>query len=207
MQAGDFTGIDLSEWQEPQHIDYDALARNTSFVILRLGFTGSKTGNTYIMDQAFEHHYEELSKRNVPIGIYWYSCADSESKAVREAKHVLRLLEGKNISWPIFWDTEDTHYQDKIDAASLTKVGLAFCHTIEEAGYRSGVYASMNWCENHLQLNQFTNQVLWLAYYSKDKPPIAYDIWQYTNEGTESYYKGALDINRSRWNYAVAAKD
>ena len=37
-------GIDISTWQKPSQINYDQLAKEVDFVILRAGYTGHGTG-------------------------------------------------------------------------------------------------------------------------------------------------------------------
>ena len=51
-------GIDISTWQKPSQINYDMLAKEVDFVILRAGYTGHGTGVSLHKDDAFEKHYK-----------------------------------------------------------------------------------------------------------------------------------------------------
>ena len=87
-------GIDISAWQEPHTINYDVLAKEIDFAILRVGFTGHGTGESLHEDSSFQIHYEALHERGVPLGVYWYSCANPKEKGIREAQECLKLIKG-----------------------------------------------------------------------------------------------------------------
>ena len=91
-------GIDISTWQKPSQINYDHLAKEVDFVILRAGYTGHGTGVSLHKDDAFEKHYKAFHERGIPIGVYWYSCANTKTKGVAEAKKCLEIIKGKTIS-------------------------------------------------------------------------------------------------------------
>ena len=120
--------IDISYYQHSRDIDYDTLSAAISGAILRVGFTGWGTGNSYHKDAEFENHYRELKKRGVPIGAYWYSCADTVAEGTAEANACYEMgLKGKTFELPIYWDTEDNHHQRPASSETLTATGRAFC--------------------------------------------------------------------------------
>ena len=98
-------GIDISTWQKPSQINYNQLAKEVDFVILRAGYTGRSTGVSLHKDDAFEQHYKSFLKRGIPVGVYWYSCANTKAKGIAEAKKCLEIIKGKTISYPVFIDT------------------------------------------------------------------------------------------------------
>lgn len=62
-------------------IDYAKVASQIDYAILRAGFTGHGTGASLYKDKEFERHYNNLKALNVPMGAYWYSCADTPDDA------------------------------------------------------------------------------------------------------------------------------
>ena len=144
-------GIDISSWQAPAAINYNKLAKQIDFAILRVGYTGHGTGVSLHKDDAFEHHYAELHGRGIPLGVYWYSCANTPDKAIKEAKKCLEFIQGKELLYPVFIDVEDTHHQQPVSAKQLTDSVIAFCDTIEKAGYYVGIYSSSWWFNNEME--------------------------------------------------------
>lgn len=195
-------GADFSSWQDPNSIDYDTLALRLDFAILRAGFTGHDTGTALKSDNAFEEHYKNFNERNVPIGVYWYSCADSVEKAVVEAQAVLRHIKGKNISYPVFFDTEDEYFQIMASPEVLTDAALAFCQTIEAAGYKAGIYSHAYWFRDRMELERLSDYEIWLASWNEvPEQGVPYDILQFTEEGRLAGYDGPLDLNFSNKDY------
>src|SRR5690625_5546033 len=62
-----FRSIDISTWQKPSQINYDHLAKEVDFVILRAGYTGHGTGVSLHKDDAFEQHYKAFHERGIPV--------------------------------------------------------------------------------------------------------------------------------------------
>ena len=78
----------------------------------------------------------------------------------------------------------------------LTSCAQAFCETVEQAGYRGGVY--FNQAYGYLQLNlvSLKDYYFWLAEYD-ETPSFAYDfqMWQYTDNGSVPGVEGPVDMN------------
>ena len=132
-------GIDISTWQKPSQINYDHLAKEVDFVILRAGYTGHGTGVSLHKDDAFEQHYKAFHERGIPVGVYWYSCANTKAKGIAEAKKCLEIIKGKTISYPVFIDTEDNYHQRPSGKKAITDALVGFCETVESAGYYTGI--------------------------------------------------------------------
>lgn len=195
-------GIDISLWQTPAKIDYDKLARQIDFVILRAGFTGHATGASYHVDHAFHTHYTQFHTRNVPIGVYWYSCANTPEEGVAEAKALLAVLKDKELRYPVFIDSEDGYHQQPSTKDALTNAVRAFCKTIEAAGYYVGIYASSSWFSTELFVEQLAPYDLWVAQWGKTRPKLRHGIWQYSSKGRLDGYDGPLDFNYAYKDYA-----
>ena len=186
-------GIDISSYNAG--INYPAIAKEIDFAILRAGFTGYGSGRSLNKDKSFETHYANLTKQGVPVGAYYYSCADTEAEAIREANFLLTLLEGKKFSYPIYMDVEDSYHQQKRSKTELSKVVLTFCRILEEAGYYVGVYANTYWWRNELDMEMLKSLDRWVAHYGVVTPGVSGAIWQYTETGKLPSHKGDLDLN------------
>lgn len=192
--------IDLSYYQDPRFIDYDAIASQVSGVILRIGYTGSATGCSYYKDTAFERHFREFEKRGVPIGIYWYSCASTPQQGKAEAQTALQFLGDRKLSLPFYWDTEDGYHQARVSRSRLTDTGRAFLDTVKEAGYRPGIYASAFWFRDRLDMSRLSDYEVWVAHYGVKKPKYngPYQLWQFTSSYRLRGFSGGLDAS---WMY------
>lgn len=177
--------IDVSEHQG--YIDWDKVKPQIDGVILRCGYGGDYPGQD---DSQFRRNADECTRLNIPFGVYLYSYADSVEKARSEAAHVLRLVDGYRLSYPVYLDLEEPGTQ-----AGALERACVFGDIIENAGYWCGVYANLNWWENHLPgLERFTK---WVAqYYSKCEYVGRHlDIWQYTSRGRVDGINGSVDMN------------
>lgn len=201
--------IDISYYQHSRDIDYDKLSEAISGAILRVGFTGWGTGNSYHKDAEFENHYRELKKRGVPIGAYWYSCADTVAEGMAEANACYEMgLKGKTFELPIYWDTEDNHHQRPASSETLTATGRAFCKRLEALGYYAGIYASSSWLYTELNMKALADIDVWVAHYGVSKPSYtgAYGMWQYTSNGRLPGHNGSLDLNVMYQDYPTIIK-
>lgn len=192
-------GIDVSKWNGD--IDWDKVKNaGVEFAIVRAGYRGSVTGSL-VQDPYFEANMKGAAAAGVPAGIYFFTQAVNEVEAVEEASMVLKLIKEYKLDYPIFIDTEGAGGNgraDGLDVETRTLVCEAFCRTIENAGYRAGVYGSRNWYNNRLETKRLENYCIWLAEYRS--VPIYqgyYQMWQYTSKGKVSGIKGKVDMNIS----------
>ena len=79
-----YFGVDLSYWN--QDLDFEVLADECDFIILRLGYTGSSDGVTPKSDTAFKEYLKQCEKYGIPYGVYYYSLATNQEQAKKEAK-------------------------------------------------------------------------------------------------------------------------
>ena len=191
--------IDISSYQDPNLMDYDLISSQIDGVIMRIGFTGWGTGDSYNNDKAFERHYAAFKSRGVPVGGYWYSCADTVEEGIAEANFTLGLIEGKEFDLPIYWDTEDSHHQAKTTRKVLTDTAIAYMDTMKTAGREVGIYAGYNWINTRLDMTrlQAYDYQLWVGRWGFYSPNIDYDywMWQFTAKGRLEGYNGNLDFN------------
>lgn len=185
-------GIDVSS--NNGSIDWQAVkADGVDFAIIRCG---------YGMDQPEQDDIRYLENvagceaADIPYGVYIYSYADTVERAVSEADHVLRLIRGRNLSYPVYFDMEDQSIFSKTTPQQREQIASAFCQRIEAAGYEAAIYASQYAFTNDLPEETFNQWDRWVAHYS-DQCGYAgtYQMWQATNQGMVAGIQGPVDIN------------
>ncbi len=192
-------GIDVSKWNK--EIDWEAVkASGVEFAIIRCGYRGSVTG-ALVEDPYFYQNLEGAKKAGIQVGLYFFTQAINAIEAVEEASMVLCLNDGQQLEYPVFIDTEGAGGNgraDHLDTQTRTEVCEAFCETIENAGYRAGIYASRNWFYNNLDMTKLDDNVIWLAEY-REHPEYTgkYQMWQYTSDGSINGIEGRVDFNIS----------
>ena len=185
-------GIDVSEFQGK--IDWEKVKNaGIEFAILRCGY-GMDFSNQD--DVEYERNANECERLGIPYGVYLMSYANIVEKARSEAKHVLRLIEGRKISLGVWYDIEDNGTSGAINKETLTNIINTFCNTIKNAGYKVGVYASLNWLENKIEKTIKDNYDIWVAqYYSKCEYEGKYIMWQHTSSGKVNGISTNVDMN------------
>lgn len=191
-------GIDISQYQT--NVDYNEVAKNTSFAILRIGY-----GVQYIpekqRDKQFDNHYAGLYGK-IPLGGYYYSYAKKIGDGRKEAENCLRYLQNRYLDMPIFYDLEDKTSQG-LSTEDLTNIALEFVEEIKKAGYDAGIYCSKYWAEHELDMSKFDKEDIWVASYGTNNGEIQerykyngrQNIWQYTSRGYLSGINGYVDMN------------
>ena len=180
-------------------------------VILRCGYTGYGSAKTKQKDVRFEEYYKGAREAGLPVGVYWYSCASTEAEAIEEAKLTLEYIEGKQLDYPVFFDSEDTHWQRPLSVAELSRVAKAFCETIENAGYYAGIYASTSWLNSEVDMSFLKNYDVWVAHYGVSKPSYKgnYGMWQHSSKGSGKVYGTSseyVDMNLCYKDYPAIIK-
>lgn len=185
-------GIDVSEFQGK--IDWKKVKNSgVEFAILRCGY-----GMDFLNqdDVEYERNANECERLGIPYGVYLMSYANTVEKARSEAKHVLRLIEGRKISLGVWYDIEDNGTSGAINKETLTNIINTFCNTIKNAGYKVGVYANLNWLENKIEKTIKDNYDIWVAqYYSKCEYEGKYIMWQHTSSGKVNGISTNVDMN------------
>ena len=201
-------GLDISSYQNG--INFDAIKNaGINFLILRAGFTGWGTGVNYNKDNCFENFYNQAKQYGIPVGAYWYSCANNYEKGVAEAKFMYEnCLKGKQFEFPIYIDVEDTHHQVN-NKRGVTDAIIGFCETLENLGYYVGIYASdISGFKDKMNLNELNAYDKWVARYgSKPKYVKQYGMWQSTSTGRINGYNENLDTDESYKDYSSIIKN
>lgn len=184
--------IDVSEHQGV--IDWEQVKDHIDGVILRCGYGMDIASQD---DKQWDRNVAECERLGIPYGVYIYSYATNTDRAKSEAQHVLRLIQGHKLSYPVYFDIEEPGTE-----GSAVANAIAFGDIIEAAGYWCGVYYNRNWHNNVIkgQLDRFTR---WGAGYGTNngqkqdnyKPGFGEDIWQYSSKGSVPGVSGNVDVN------------
>lgn len=196
--------IDLSEFNGATN--FLLIAKNTDGAILRLGYRGYGSG-TLRSDKKFNTYLKAAKETRLPIGVYFVTQAIDEKEAKQEAHYVLDILDGIKLQYPIYIDSENANNgagradSGKLSKEKRTSILLAFCNTIENAGYKAGIYASESWFKDNLYLGNIPPSInLWVAKYSNNEPSITWDAWQYTDKGKITGVTGNVDVSKFKDN-------
>ncbi len=176
-------GIDISYYEKGIDLS-KAKNEGIKFIILRGGVTGYGTGTSKSKDTQFETFYKQCKNLNIPVGAYWYSCANTYEKGKAEAEFMYNnCLKGKQFEYPIYIDVEDTHWQQPSGKTAITNAIKGFCEYLESKGYYVGIYANSNWFKNYIDTKQTSKYDNWIANWGKTKPstPVC-GLWQFGGE-------------------------
>ncbi|MCR5801628.1 MAG: glycoside hydrolase family 25 protein [Lachnospiraceae bacterium] len=190
-------GIDVSKYQE--EIDWEKVAQSgVEFVIIRAGYRGSVYGSI-VEDPRFKENIKGAKAAGLEVGVYFFTQAINEAEAVEEASAVMTLVGDYKLELPIYIDTEGAGGNgraDGLDPDTRTLVCDAFCRTVENGGYRSGVYASRYWLNNNIHTDKLKDYEIWLAEY-REIPLYtgSYTMWQYTSKGHIDGINGNVDLD------------
>jgi GH25 family lysozyme M1 (1,4-beta-N-acetylmuramidase) len=186
-------GLDISEWQGV--VDFNKLKEaGVEFVFLRVGGTKGITGD-YFLDSKFEDNIKKANEAGMPVGIYFYSYANSKEKAIKDAKWILEQIKDYKIDLPIAFDWENWSFYNEFNLSffGLTDMANAFLDTFKDAGYQGLLYSSKTYLEN---IWQKTDYPVWLAHYAKSTSYKGeFEFWQICSNGRVDGINGDVDIN------------
>lgn len=184
-------GIDVSKHQGV--IDWDKVKKaGVQFAIIRCGF-----GSDFVTqdDAFFARNVSECERVGIPYGVYLFSYANSVDKAKNEAAHVLRMIRGKKLDYPVFYDME-ADITKNCTKKMLGDMAEAFCEAIKKAGFQAGIYANTYWFKNILTDSRFEKWDKWVAQYANQCTYSGkYMMWQYTSIGKIAGIQGFVDMN------------
>lgn len=185
-------GIDVSKWQ--QAIDWKTVkASGIQFAMLRLAHGTTK-------DVQFENYYAGATKQGIPVGVYCYSLAKTVNGGIVEAKQLLKLLDGRELAYPIALDLESENQIKYMSRKARTQLILEYKKIVEEAGYQFVLYCNLNWLNNYIDQTKLEEEKvdIWIARYRSQSLGYGYEgggnvrMWQYSSTGQVD---GILDTN------------
>lgn len=186
-------GIDISKWQGD--VDFNALKEaGVEFVIIRVG-TSSGINGENLVDSKFEQNINGANKAGIPVGIYFYSYANSEDRAISDALWVLEQIKDYKVDLPIAFDWENWSFYNEFNLSffGLSNMADSFVKTLRDAGYEGMLYSSKNYLEDIWFKGDYP---VWLAHYTtKTNYEGNYEFWQLCNNGRVAGINGDVDIN------------
>ena len=122
-----------------------------------------------------------------------------------DAERFIQLLKGKQFEYPVFMDNEAQPVSAK---TGITEASIAFCETMEAAGYFVGIYGSTySGFRDRMDDSKLTAYTHWVAQYaSKCTYSGKYGIWQYSSKGRVNGISGNVDMDLSYVDYPSAIK-
>ena len=193
-------GIDVSSYQGKPNWK-KAKESGIKYAILRIH---QRNG----IDSSFEYNYAECKKNNIPIGGYKFSYATTVAQAEKEAEDTLKVLNGRKLDYPLFYDLEWST-QRSLGSAMIEKITLAFLNKVKKAGYKVGIYCNVDWYNNVLT-SKLKAYDMWLSRYPYNDTGVIQERlrpsvgigWQYSSKGNVPGISGNVDMNVFYKDYA-----
>ena len=178
-------GVDISVYQKG--ISFSALKQvGVKFAIILAGYGKKKD---YTMDK----FVKDCKANSIDFGFYWYSYAMSVKQAEAEAAKCIEVIKGLSPTYPVFFDMEEKKQISGLNTDTRTKMAIAFCEKIKQAGFKPGIYANPSFMENYYDKQRLIGKYdIWLAHWtgSADKPS-KYDygqtMWQWGVDKISGY--------------------
>ena len=192
------TGIDVS-WAQGDTIDW-AKVKSSGIDFAMIRSSRGRISDDYPMtsDTYFHENTKGAMQNGIPAGVYHYCYAETVEEARDEAKFVLSLISGYEISYPVVFDIEDQWYvKNGYSKQTLTAMAEAFCEEIANAGYLPVVYSYASFFNSYLDMTALSKYPVWVAHVDTDKPAYSgtYFMWQYSWEGSISGIDGDVDMD------------
>lgn len=175
------------------------------FAIIRTSYGWEKWDKQ--TDKKLRDNINGAKSVGMPIGAYHYSYATTPLEALKEADFFIDRLKWTQWEYPVFFDFEDK-CQKKLSVERKTDIILTFLQKLQDAGYYTGYYTSLNWQKNYLNMNRLGAHQLWIAHWNqKCGCEWPYGMWQYTSDGSVPGINGRVDMNYCYVDYPSIIKN
>ncbi len=186
-------GIDVSRYQGD--VDFKKVKdAGASFVMIRVGYQVG-TGGEYELDPYFKDNIKKALGNDLKVGVYFYSYADSEKEAKKQAKWVIKQIKDYDISLPVVFDFESFNAFNEMELSifGLNEVADSFIKTLDKAGYDGMLYGSKNYLN---AIWKYHEEPVWLAHYTDNTDYDGeYMMWQMCDDGVIDGIDGYVDID------------
>lgn len=186
-------GIDVSGWQKD--IDFEKIkAAGVEFIMIKVGGTKGTDGEYYV-DSKFIQNITKANEVGIEVGIYFYSYANSNKQAEKDAQWVIEQIKDYQVTLPVVFDWENwSSFNDyHLSFFNLTDMANTFLNTIKEAGYEGMLYSSKSYLEKIWLPTDFD---IWLAHYTENTNYQGkYKFWQLCDDGKIDGIEGPVDID------------
>lgn len=192
-------GVDVSKFQGD--INWKKVKNDgIEFAMIRVGFRGYETGKI-VEDEKFKDNIEGCNNNGIDAGVYFFTEAKNEAEGREEADFIIDLIKDYKINMPVVIDVEESANTSKsrtknVTPEERTKIIIAFCERIKEAGYEPMIYGNLKSHMRMTDIYQLEDYSKWFAYYRTPlRYPYKMSIWQYTATGSVDGIKGDVDLN------------
>lgn len=200
------TIMDVSRYQG--NIDWEAVKASGCIngVMLKTVSTNKAFGGIYI-DPTFERNYAECKRLGIPVGVYYYTYAQTPEQVAAELDKLREALAGKTFELPIAVDVEDNKLKP-LSAAALSQLVATAADAIEAWGLYAMVYTYTYYSNTELDMAMLRAYDIWLADYTGKTPAVsfAYGMHQYTSKGSVPGVTGGVDLSRTSRDYPAIIK-
>lgn len=192
-------GIDVSTYQgQPDWAKVKA--SGVDFAFIRAGYGKNN------IDQRCSYNGTNTKANGVTPHFYWFSYAYSKDMVVNEANYLIAEAKKYTSNCMLAWDFEydSMNYANNkgvtVSKSTLTNWAVAFCQTVQAAGFTPVIYANEDYVRNYIDINSVISQTgakLWFARYSStigNYGSNAY-IWQHSSTGSVPGISGNVDMN------------
>lgn len=195
--AGKVKGIDVSVYNGT--IDWEKVKdQGYTYVMIKTGDGQEPENFEDDIDPLFEDHYQGAKAAGLKVGVYHVCCCRSVSDAKKEAEYCLKILNGRELDYPVAYDMEmDGNFAK--GKANTTKMAKAFCDRIRSAGYTPMIYSSAEKLNKYFSWKKLSGILVWVAHYDVRKPDFSgiYHMWQHSNTGSVAGASSNVDLNHS----------
>ena len=191
-------GIDVSKYQG--EIDWEAVKNDgIDYAIIRVGIRGYSEGGI-LEDEFFRQNIEGAIANGIPVGVYFFTQAVNEAEALEEADFVIGMLQGYELTYPVYLDIEDVKKEscrtNGLTVEERTNNAKVFLERIREAGYEPALYGNMKSFLLMVDLASLEQYDKWFAGYTLPiYYPYEYKMLQYSEKGKVAGVPAAVDIN------------
>lgn len=186
-------------------IDWQKVKGNVDAAVIRLGYRGYSIKGPLARDSRYTQNREDCERLGIPFSLYFFPCSTTDEEAEEEADFIIGECKRMNFVLPVFLDSEiaETKYHsgraDKLSKADRTHFLQIICEKLQGAGIPAGIYASISWLRNQLDLSQLPFSI-WVAEWGSkltfDKKEGKCVLWQYTSNGSVPGISGKVDLSR-----------
>ena len=191
-------GIDVSKYQG--EIDWEVVKNDgIDYAIIRVGIRGYSEGGI-LEDEFFRQNIEGAIANGIPVGVYFFTQAVNEAEALEEADFVIGMLQGYELTYPVYLDIEDVKKEscrtNGLTVEERTNNAKVFLERIREAGYEPALYGNMKSFLLMVDLASLEQYDKWFAGYTLPiYYPYEYKMLQYSEKGKVAGIPAAVDIN------------
>ena len=186
-------------------IDWQKVKGNVDAAVIRLGYRGYSIKGPLAYDSRYKENREDCEKFGIPFSLYFFPCSITDGEAEEEADFIIGECKRMNFVLPVFLDSEiaETKYHsgraDKLSKADRTHFLQIICEKLQGAGIPAGIYASISWLRNQLDLSKLPFSI-WVAQWDSkltfDRKEGKCVLWQYTSNGSVPGISGKVDLSR-----------